>query len=112
MKKSTLDNKKIKATSELNVAVIKSKGVLFSKFFESENNCKKLIQDSYKIYSQVKGLIYGLDTKDKELHSFSKMQLRVLKNTVHSGWLSDYVNCPTSDFKLEMGSVTAAIEES
>eukprot|EP00727_Mastigamoeba_balamuthi_P002374 m51a1_g12133 hypothetical protein (131) ;mRNA; r:663-1109 len=42
MKESTLDNKKIKATSELNVAAIESKGVLFSKFFESQNNCKKV----------------------------------------------------------------------
>eukprot|EP00727_Mastigamoeba_balamuthi_P006543 m51a1_g2509 hypothetical protein (185) ;mRNA; r:142215-146148 len=42
MKESTLDNKKIKATSELNITAIESKGVLFSKFFESQNNCKKV----------------------------------------------------------------------
>eukprot|EP00727_Mastigamoeba_balamuthi_P002721 m51a1_g12446 hypothetical protein (81) ;mRNA; f:879931-880227 len=42
MKKSTLDNEKIKATLELNIAVIESKEVLFSKFFESQNNCKKV----------------------------------------------------------------------
>eukprot|EP00727_Mastigamoeba_balamuthi_P006067 m51a1_g208 hypothetical protein (141) ;mRNA; f:4494-4970 len=42
MKEFTLDNKKIKVTSELNVAVIESKRVLFSKFFEFNNNCKKV----------------------------------------------------------------------
>eukprot|EP00727_Mastigamoeba_balamuthi_P013642 m51a1_g8900 hypothetical protein (317) ;mRNA; f:721946-725045 len=171
MKESTLDNKKIKVTSELNVAAIESKGVLFSKFFESQNNCKKVvliasklmtwkpedvqklfheiskiegidkipssalemttmwsqraatekltrdqcrqlfqsIQDSYHIYSLVKDLISALDSDDKEQHSFSKMQLRVLKNAVRSSWLSDYVDCPASDFELAMGPVTAAI---
>eukprot|EP00727_Mastigamoeba_balamuthi_P001534 m51a1_g11378 hypothetical protein (446) ;mRNA; f:48859-52207 len=181
MKESTLDNKKIKATSELNVAAIESKGVLFSKFFESQNNCKKVvliasklmtwkpedvqklfheiskiegidkipssvlemttlwslsvdnvlhfircaatekltrdqccqlfqsIQDLYHIYSLVKDLISALDSDDKEQRSFSKMQLRVLKNAVRSGWLSDYINCPASDFELAMGPVTAAI---
>eukprot|EP00727_Mastigamoeba_balamuthi_P001698 m51a1_g11525 hypothetical protein (278) ;mRNA; r:7390-10354 len=68
MKKSTLDNKKIKATLKLNVGAIESKGVS--------------IQDSYKIYSQVKELITALNTKDKELCSFSKTQLRVLKNAM------------------------------
>eukprot|EP00727_Mastigamoeba_balamuthi_P013678 m51a1_g8933 hypothetical protein (1145) ;mRNA; f:876332-888957 len=181
MKESTLDNKKIKATSELNVAAIESKGVLFSKFFESPNNCKKValiasklmtwkpedvqklfheiskiegidkipssalemttlwslsvdnvlrfirraatekltrdqcrqlfqsIQDSYHIYSLVKDFISALDSDDKEQRSFSKTQLRVLKNAVRSGWLSDYVDCPASDFELQMGPVTAAI---
>eukprot|EP00727_Mastigamoeba_balamuthi_P002268 m51a1_g12038 hypothetical protein (426) ;mRNA; r:419-3761 len=154
MKESTLDNKKIKATSELNVTAIESKGVLFSKFFKSQNNCKKvvlivsklmtwkpenvqklfheiskikgidkipssalemttlwslsvdnilrfirraatkkltrdqccqlfqLIQDSYHIYSLVKDLISALDSDDKEQCSFSKTQLRVLKNAL------------------------------
>eukprot|EP00727_Mastigamoeba_balamuthi_P001816 m51a1_g11631 hypothetical protein (201) ;mRNA; r:2862-7426 len=41
MKKSTLNNKKIKVTSKLNIAAIESKKVLFSKFFKSQNNCKK-----------------------------------------------------------------------
>eukprot|EP00727_Mastigamoeba_balamuthi_P002282 m51a1_g12050 hypothetical protein (512) ;mRNA; r:182-3841 len=168
MKESTLDNKKIKATSELNVTAIESKGVLFSKFFESQNNCKKValiasklmtwkpedmqklfheiskiegidkipssalemttlraatekltrdqcrqlfqsIQDSYHIYSLVKDFISALDSDDKEQRSFSKTQLRVLKNAVRSGWLSDYVDCPASDFELQMGPVTAAI---
>eukprot|EP00727_Mastigamoeba_balamuthi_P002821 m51a1_g12536 hypothetical protein (172) ;mRNA; f:845-4217 len=85
MKESTLDNKKIKATSELNVAAIESKEVLFSKFFESQNNCKKVvlisIQDSYHIYSLIKDLISALDSDDKKQRSFSKTQLRVLKNT-------------------------------
>eukprot|EP00727_Mastigamoeba_balamuthi_P011080 m51a1_g6595 hypothetical protein (819) ;mRNA; f:279679-298066 len=181
MKESTLDNKKIKATSELNVSAIESKGVLFSKFFESQNNCKKValiasklmtwkpedvqklfheiskiegidkipssalemttlwslsvdnvlrfircaatekltrdqcrqlfqsIQDSYHIYSLIKDLISALDSDDKEQRSFSKTQLRVLKNAVCSSWLSDYVDCPASDFELVMGPVTAAI---
>eukprot|EP00727_Mastigamoeba_balamuthi_P013295 m51a1_g8589 hypothetical protein (334) ;mRNA; r:67106-68697 len=168
MKESMLDTKKIKATSKLNVTAIESKEVLFSKFFESQNNCKKvaliasklmtwkpedmqklfheiskikgidkipssalemttlcaatekltrdqcrqlfqLIQDLYHIYSLVKDLISALDSNDKEQHSFSKTQLRVLKNTVRSGWLSDYVDCPASDFELAMGPVTAAI---
>eukprot|EP00727_Mastigamoeba_balamuthi_P014649 m51a1_g981 hypothetical protein (79) ;mRNA; f:429944-432508 len=43
MKKTTLDNKKIKATLKLNIAVIESKEVLFSKFFKSQNNCKKVV---------------------------------------------------------------------
>eukprot|EP00727_Mastigamoeba_balamuthi_P001532 m51a1_g11376 hypothetical protein (122) ;mRNA; f:9048-9467 len=34
MKKSTLDNKKIKVKSELNIAAIESKGVLFSKYID------------------------------------------------------------------------------
>eukprot|EP00727_Mastigamoeba_balamuthi_P000432 m51a1_g10386 hypothetical protein (83) ;mRNA; r:2631-2930 len=42
MKETMLDTKKIKATSELYVTAIKSKEVLFSKFFESQNNCKKV----------------------------------------------------------------------
>eukprot|EP00727_Mastigamoeba_balamuthi_P003132 m51a1_g12816 hypothetical protein (223) ;mRNA; f:209-974 len=181
MKESTLDNKKIKVTLKLNVTAIESKEVLFSKFFESQNNCKKvtliasklmtwkpedmqklfceiskiegidkipssalemttmwsllddnvlrfirraatkklthdqchqlfqLIQDSYQIYSQIKVLITALNTKNKELHSFSKTQLRMLKNAVRSSWLSDYIDCPASDFELQMGPVTAAI---
>eukprot|EP00727_Mastigamoeba_balamuthi_P008563 m51a1_g4329 hypothetical protein (2178) ;mRNA; f:113389-136382 len=168
MKESTLDNKKIKVTSELNIAAIESKEVLFSKFFESQNNCKKVvliasklmtwkpedvqklfheiskiegidkipssalemttlraatekltrdqcrqlfqsIQDSYHIYLLVKDFISALDSDDKEQRSFSKTQLRVLKNAVRSGWLSDYVDCPASDFELAMGPVTAAI---
>eukprot|EP00727_Mastigamoeba_balamuthi_P011836 m51a1_g7275 putative adp-ribosylation factor-like protein 6 (1228) ;mRNA; r:241279-255575 len=168
MKESTLDTKKIKATSELNVTAIESKEVLFSKFFESQNNCKKValiasklmtwkpedmqklfreiskiegidkipssalemttmwslsvdnvlrfirraatekltrdqcrqlfqsIQDSYHIYSLVKDLISALDSDDKKQSSFSKTQLRVLKNAA-------------SDFELAMGPVTAAI---
>eukprot|EP00727_Mastigamoeba_balamuthi_P011674 m51a1_g7129 hypothetical protein (139) ;mRNA; r:227775-234328 len=42
MKKQMLDNKMIKATLELYITVIESKGVLFSKFFKSQNNCKKV----------------------------------------------------------------------
>eukprot|EP00727_Mastigamoeba_balamuthi_P003866 m51a1_g13477 hypothetical protein (322) ;mRNA; r:293-1686 len=131
MKESMLDNKKIKATSELNVAAIESKGV---------NNCKKVAliasklmtwkpedvqklfheiskieeidkipSNSYHIYSLVKDFISALDSDDKEQRSFSKTQLRVLKNAVRFGWLSDYVDCPASDFELAMGPVTAAI---
>eukprot|EP00727_Mastigamoeba_balamuthi_P002770 m51a1_g12490 hypothetical protein (425) ;mRNA; f:1987-4247 len=156
MKEFTLDNKKIKATSELNVAAIESKEVLFSKFFKSPNNCKKValiasklmtwkpedmqklfheiskiegidkipssalemttlwslsvdnvlrfirraatekltrdqcrqlfqsIQDSYHIYSLVKDFISALDSDDKEQRSFSKTQLRVLKNAINA----------------------------
>eukprot|EP00727_Mastigamoeba_balamuthi_P001724 m51a1_g11549 hypothetical protein (296) ;mRNA; r:2039-13148 len=79
MKKSMLDNKKIKVTSKLNVTAIKRKEVS--------------IQDSYKIYSQVKGLITTLYTEDKELCSFSKMQLRALKNTVYKEVSLEFIMC-------------------
>eukprot|EP00727_Mastigamoeba_balamuthi_P002964 m51a1_g12665 hypothetical protein (325) ;mRNA; r:461-1753 len=78
----------------------------------THDQCRQLfqsIQDSYHIYSLVKDLISALDSDDKEQRSFSKTQLRVLKNAVRSGWLSDYVDCPASDFELAMGPVTAAI---
>eukprot|EP00727_Mastigamoeba_balamuthi_P001533 m51a1_g11377 hypothetical protein (446) ;mRNA; r:16056-41959 len=68
MKESTLDNKKIKATSELNIAVIESKRVLFSKFFESQNNCKKVTLIASKL------MIWKPEDLQKLFHEISKIE--------------------------------------
>eukprot|EP00727_Mastigamoeba_balamuthi_P004801 m51a1_g14319 hypothetical protein (256) ;mRNA; f:20806-23992 len=68
MKESTLDTKKIKVTSELNVAVIESKEVLFSKFFKSQNNCKKVTLIASKL------MTWKPEDMQKLFHEISKIE--------------------------------------